>query len=136
MKRICLLTAAILTLSACDNAAKHQSTGFSGLGSEPTMAQADYLDPRLNIGKLYSDIPSRAVRSGSANRADHAELVIRKASGSAWRSKRVTVGGQPLALSVLYVNTSPLLCWSRNRGCSRLISCRKPALPWAPMRLS
>lgn len=136
MKRICLLTAAILTLSACDNAAKHQSTGFSGLGSEPTMAQADYLDPRLNIGTLYSDIPSRAVRSGSANRADHAELVIRKASGSAWRSKRVTVGGQPLALSVLYVNTSPLLCWSRNRGCSRLISCREPALPLAPMRLS
>lgn len=38
MKRICLLTAAILTLSACDNAAKHQSTGFSGLGSEPTVA--------------------------------------------------------------------------------------------------
>lgn len=107
MKRICLLTTGILTLSACDNAAKHQSTGFSGLGSEPTVAQADYLDPRLNTGTLYSDVPSRAVRSGSANRADHAELVIRKASGSGWRSKVVTVGGQPLALSVLYVNTIP-----------------------------
>ena len=94
MKRICLLTAGILTLSACENAAKNQSTGFSGLGSEPTVAQADYLDPRLNTGTLYSDIPSRAVRSGSANRADHAELVIRKASGSGWRSKAVTVDGE------------------------------------------
>jgi len=107
MKNLVLPCAFALFVGACDTASKHQSTGFSGIGSEPTVSQSSVVDPRFSVGTLYSDIPVKSVRSGSTNRADHAELVIRKASGSNWRSKTVTVGSQTLALSVLYVNTIP-----------------------------
>ncbi len=109
MKTICVLgmAALTLTLSACSDASKHQSSGFSGIGSEHTVSRDSAIDPRLSGGTLHGDIPIRSARSGSTNRADHAELAIRKASGSGWRSKPVTVGSQTLALSVLYINGTP-----------------------------
>ncbi len=107
MKMMTAMGMALLALAACSNPAKDQSAGFSGLSSEPAVTQAAVQDVRYGTAALAPDIPVRAVRSGSGNRADHAELAVRKASGSDWRSKPVQVGGQTLALRVLYVNQIP-----------------------------
>lgn len=98
--------ALLLALAACANPAKHQSSGFSGLGSEPgTVTRASLGDPRLATGQLDPDIPAKTVRSGSQNRAAQAELAIRTAGS--WRARAVEVGSQELALSVIYVNQTP-----------------------------
>ncbi|MEX0286108.1 MAG: hypothetical protein AB3N23_15985 [Paracoccaceae bacterium] len=107
MKSLIGLTIGALVLAGCSGATRHQATGFSGLGAEPGVTKAASLDPQYAGGTLYPDIPVGALRSGSSNQADHAELVIKRASGSSLRSKPVSVGGQPLALSVLYVNAIP-----------------------------
>ena len=108
MKRICLLTAGILTLSACENAAKNQSTGFSGLGSEPTVAQG-LSRSAFEHRHAHSDIPSRAVRSGSANR-----VIMRTGYSQGQRIGLAVQGGYSgwpaIGFERLYVNTIPMLC--------------------------
>ena len=107
MKTLTRMGVVLLGLAACSNPAKHQSAGFSGLSSEPAVTQTVTRDARYAMATLAAEIPVRAVRSGSRNRADHAELAVRKAKGANSRSKAVQVGGQTLALSVLYVNQIP-----------------------------
>lgn len=107
MKRAIALGALALGLAGCSDPARHQSTGFSGLGAEPGVAKASLVDPRLSGGVLRSDIPVKVVRSGSSNRAVQAELAIKTAKGSGNRSRKVSVGYQELALSIVYVNGTP-----------------------------
>jgi len=108
----------VLGFSAGSDAGKSTGAGFSGLSSEPSAAAPKESYARLQspAGQLHSDIPRRRAKSRSSNRMDHAEVAIRNGGSSGGRAKRVMVGGQKLALSVVDVNAIPFAVLKKRAG--------------------
>ncbi len=101
---------AMLVLAGCAASGQNQGVGFTGLGSEAALVSRSVQPDgtaSATPGALRPDLPRRHVRANTANRLSQAELAIRNGGSFGRHAKRVTIGGETLALSIVDVNTTP-----------------------------
>jgi|AMFO01.1.fsa_nt_gi hypothetical protein len=101
---------AMLVLAGCTGSGQNQGAGFTGLGSEATSVSRA-MQPVGTVpatgAALLPDLPRSQVRANTANRLGQAELAIRNGGSFGRHAKRVSIGGETLALSIVDVNTTP-----------------------------